>query len=165
MQRQKTFTKAFGQFRTERITLSGVIAELLSSPNGDGLHLLPKVDLITLIDTVQEVSSRYCVLRILYIDVFKLIDANDPNRRLLERRLKRLVLKSGVFPSNLFVHGAKRVGRNAVAGGGFADIWQGKLLDGTIAALKVLCLFKNTEEERARTNKVCTADKLTSSYT
>ena len=78
--------------------------------------------------------------------------------------MRSIVLSTGEFPSSLILRDVSRLSLYPILGGGFADIWQGKLSDGSIAALKVLRLFKNTEEEKTRTNKVCTADKLTSSY-
>ena len=75
--------------------------------------------------------------------------------------MRRMVLKTGQFPRILILDDITRLSPYPILGGGFADIWQGKLSDGTKVALKVLRLFSNTEEEKARINKVSSANILT----
>ena len=74
--------------------------------------------------------------------------------------MRRMVLKTGQFPRILILDDIARLSSYPILGGGFADIWQGKLSDGTKVALKVLRLFSNTEEEKARINKVGSTDIL-----
>ncbi len=68
------------------------------------------------------------------------------------RLLNKLVMKGATFPPRLIVRGISQVGANPVAGGGFADVWKGKL-KGKDVALKVLRIF-GSPEERAVTYKV-----------
>ncbi|KAJ7937894.1 kinase-like domain-containing protein, partial [Mycena leptocephala] len=45
-----------------------------------------------------------------------------------------------ILPPRIFIHALKRQGRNAVAGGGYADIWKGTVETETVC-LKVLRVF------------------------
>ena len=85
---------------------------------------------------------------------------NSCDRRLISSVMKKIVLNTGQFPRSLIVGGISCLSSYPILGGGFADIWQGRLIDGTVVALKVLRVFSNTEEEKARINKVCKADQL-----
>ena len=85
---------------------------------------------------------------------------NSCDRRLISSVMKKIVLNTGQFPRSLIVDGINCLSSYPILGGGFADIWQGRLIDGTVVALKVLRVFRNTEEEKARINKVCKADLL-----
>ena len=133
---------AFEKFHTERATLSKVIADSMRLVPGHDLDQLSEQELTSLLDTLQEVRTYLYQLGQLhsYACIYKLIEANDSNQRVFERHLRRLVLKHGKFPSTLFVRGVERIGKNAVTGGGFADIWRGKI-DNKIVALKVLRIF------------------------
>jgi len=73
----------------------------------------------------------------------------SPPYRLLERALRKMVNKTGVLPKYLFQYRVKRIGRNPIAGGGFADVWRGELR-GKVVALKVLRHFEQTEDARTR---------------
>ena len=66
-------------------------------------------------------------------------------------------MSTGEFPSSLILRDVSRLSSYPILGGGFADIWQGKLSDGSIVALKVLRFFNNTKKERVRLNKVSSA--------
>ena len=71
-----------------------------------------------------------------------------------------MISKTGKLPRILILDDIARLSSYPILGGGFADIWQGKLSDGTKVALKVLRLFSNTEEEKTRINKVGSTDIL-----
>ncbi|TDL23535.1 kinase-like protein [Rickenella mellea] len=57
-----------------------------------------------------------------------------------ERFLKKIVRTRDILPHYLFIHGVQKVGKNAIRGGGFADVWRGEL-EGNPVALKVLRIF------------------------
>ncbi|KAH8113199.1 kinase-like protein [Phellopilus nigrolimitatus] len=69
-----------------------------------------------------------------------LIDRQFESHRVLERFLQKLVNATGFLPKYLFLPGVKRVGDNPVTGGGFADVWKGKMGERHVA-LKVLRIF------------------------
>lgn len=64
--------------------------------------------------------------------------------------INKLVQKGGVLPPHLIVNGACRIGDDPIAGGGFADIWKGKIeaMPGTFVALKVLRIFGRPEDRK-----------------
>ncbi|KAF9071881.1 hypothetical protein BDP27DRAFT_1497696 [Rhodocollybia butyracea] len=64
--------------------------------------------------------------------------------------LRYLSSKFQLLPPSLIIHDVEKEGTNAVAGGGFADIWRGKV-KGRSVCLKVLRLFLE-QDERARMN-------------
>lgn len=57
----------------------------------------------------------------------------------------KLMKNKGVVPPDLIVHGVTRIGTSPEGGGGFADVWKGKVNSETIA-LKVLRLFGRPED-------------------
>lgn len=63
--------------------------------------------------------------------------------------------QKGEFPPSLFISGVRRIGDNPVGGGGFADIWRGRI-DGKagIMALKVLRMHDRSRGGQASL-KVC----------
>lgn len=73
----------------------------------------------------------------------------SPTYRLIERALRKIVNKTGKLPEYLFQNQVKRLGRNPITGGGFADVWRGDL-HGKVVALKVLRHFEQTEDARKR---------------
>ncbi|TDL15389.1 kinase-like protein [Rickenella mellea] len=75
-----------------------------------------------------------------------LVDGKCSGCRVFERVIFDLVSKTGILPSHLFICGARRVGRNPVIGGGFADVWRGELR-GEPVALKVLRIFQRGEAD------------------
>ncbi|TDL20654.1 kinase-like protein [Rickenella mellea] len=75
-----------------------------------------------------------------------LIDGKCSWHRVFERVIFYIVSKTGILPSRLFKCGARRVGRNPVIGGGFADVWRGEL-KGESVALKVLRIFQRGEAD------------------
>lgn len=72
---------------------------------------------------------------------------------MLIRLLHKLVSKGQTLPRGLLVTGVQRIGAHPVAGGGFADVWQG-VLRGAPVALKVLRVFGDPKE-RTATYQVC----------
>ena len=65
---------------------------------------------------------------------------------LLRRLLTTLSRKSQVLPNALFVEGVSCGDRNAINGGGYADIYRGEL-DGRVVALKRLRTFTSMSPE------------------
>ncbi|KIK59390.1 hypothetical protein GYMLUDRAFT_44736 [Collybiopsis luxurians FD-317 M1] len=61
-------------------------------------------------------------------------------RRRCLKALRLLAKTFGVLPNSFYVEEAVRVGRHAVSGGGFADIWRGRFNNGDVC-LKVLRIF------------------------
>lgn len=58
---------------------------------------------------------------------------------LRDKILFALAKLRGIVPSSLFVTGIYKTGKYPVAGGGFADVWKGKILGYSIdVALKIL---------------------------
>ena len=81
---------------------------------------------------------------------------NTPSSRCLEQFLKDIVRYTNHLPRYLFLGGIKRVGCNAVGGGGFSDVWRGDF-SGEIVALKVLRAYvdDNSPEAIGQVHKVC----------
>lgn len=58
------------------------------------------------------------------------------------------MIKEGILPDQLMVHGVEKLGDFAVAWGGYADIWKGTF-KGELVALKVLRLYGQPEDQKA----------------
>ncbi len=63
------------------------------------------------------------------------------------------MIKEGILPDQLMLRGVEKAGNNAVAWGGFADIWKGTFR-GELVALKVLRLYGQPENQKVLIN-VC----------
>ncbi|KAJ7572221.1 kinase-like domain-containing protein [Mycena floridula] len=80
-------------------------------------------------------------------------------RVLCLHHLKRLVHHDRIIPPSFFVHDAVPDGRGPVLGGGFADIWMGKLR-GKPVCLKVLRFYENPEDLGYRLFNKCRREAL-----
>ncbi|KAK0439169.1 kinase-like domain-containing protein [Armillaria borealis] len=80
----------------------------------------------------------------------ELDDASYPDeyRTACMKCLRALSKARGIVPSSLFLLDTTREGENPVTGGGFADIWKGRLRDKQVC-LKVLRVF-GTEDEKVK---------------
>ncbi|KAF8162035.1 kinase-like domain-containing protein [Mycena galopus ATCC 62051] len=68
---------------------------------------------------------------------------SERNKKLRRRCLagiQKIARSKEILPPSIFIRALKREGRNAVAGGGYADIWKGKVENKTVC-LKVLRVF------------------------
>ncbi|KAJ7852569.1 kinase-like domain-containing protein, partial [Mycena leptocephala] len=65
---------------------------------------------------------------------------NDKLRRRCQTGIQKIARSKEILPPRIFIHALKRQGRNAVAGGGYADIWKGTVENKTVC-LKVLRVF------------------------
>ncbi|TDL23005.1 kinase-like protein [Rickenella mellea] len=78
-------------------------------------------------------------------------ELTDTLRRSLARSIAHLARKTGCYPDCLLLDSVEKCGASAIAGGGFADIWQGNM--GSVpVALKALRIFKKKPQERALKN-------------
>ncbi|TDL16987.1 kinase-like protein, partial [Rickenella mellea] len=80
-----------------------------------------------------------------------LLDRNQPsceNNILLARAIARLSKRSGCYPDCLILSNVRRTREHPVAGGGFADVWQG-ISDGRPVALKALRIYAKPSREIA----------------
>lgn len=60
--------------------------------------------------------------------------------------LNKLVRKGRMLPSSILLEDVSPMGAMPVTAGGFADIWQGRVNNGTIVALKVLRIFNQVDD-------------------
>ncbi|KAJ7779397.1 kinase-like domain-containing protein [Mycena maculata] len=67
-------------------------------------------------------------------------EMNDEIRRRCLTGIQKIARSKEILPPRIFIHPLKRQGRNAVAGGGYADIWKGTVETETVC-LKVLRVF------------------------
>ncbi|KAF5382286.1 hypothetical protein D9757_008496 [Collybiopsis confluens] len=74
------------------------------------------------------------------IDFRKEENFTSQYRRRCLKALRLLAKTFGVLPNSFYAEEATRVGKNAVSGGGFADIWRGRHNNGDVC-LKVLRIF------------------------
>ncbi|SJK99362.1 uncharacterized protein ARMOST_02657 [Armillaria ostoyae] len=80
-------------------------------------------------------------------------DGQDYWRKCCTKRMLALVKKHGILPTSFSCLDARSEGSTAVWGGGFADIWKGRMGD-TLICIKVLRIFiDNGIKERARVIK------------
>ena len=77
-------------------------------------------------------------------------------RRSISFVLNKIVKDTGRFPTSYILKGVSCLTAFPILGGGFADVWQGNLLDGTLVALKALRIFANSKEDQERVRKVRT---------
>lgn len=66
------------------------------------------------------------------------------DRSRINRFLIGIVKDSGQLPSSIIINDVTRCGFNPVSGGGFADVWKGRL-GGIVVAMKVLRIFGEGE--------------------
>ncbi|TDL22584.1 kinase-like protein [Rickenella mellea] len=103
--------------------MCATLATVIQSEDRERLILLPLDELHSIMSMVQMFVDERCMWRVQF-----------------ERFLKKTVRTRDILPSYLFIPGVQRIGKNAVGGGGFADVWKGELA-GKIVALKVLRIF------------------------
>ena len=72
------------------------------------------------------------------------MDEDGYQGHLLERVLRSIVIYRGLLPSYLYISGVKRMSKNPVRCGGFADVWLGEAR-GQRLALKVLRIIGDCE--------------------
>ncbi|TDL20568.1 kinase-like protein [Rickenella mellea] len=110
--------------------LSDIVDEIINShAMRASIFSLPKVDVQQFMTVLQMLIGR-----------------DDSRRRLFERFVRTLVTHTGTFPEDLFVAGAKRVGKNPHSGGGFADVWRGESR-GRPVAMKVLRIYQCSKSQ------------------
>lgn len=83
----------------------------------------------------------------------QLVNRNGKHHRSFERLLRKLIDKSCQLPSSLLIEGVKREGKNPHSGGGFADVWTGRLNEHKVA-LKALRIFGMDEEMKREIEQV-----------
>ncbi|KAH8110411.1 kinase-like protein [Phellopilus nigrolimitatus] len=89
------------------------------------------------------------------MDVLQLASNNQfESCRVLERFLQKLVNVTGFLPKFLFLSNIKRVGKNPITGGGFADVWKGSM-GGNLVALKVLRNFGLSDSKHDHHQDFC----------
>ncbi|KAL0573288.1 hypothetical protein V5O48_008671 [Marasmius crinis-equi] len=67
-------------------------------------------------------------------------DTEDKLRSSILRMMLRLSKKSGLCPKCLVIKNVKKLGEHPVGGGGFGDVWKGKI-DGQVVCLKVVKVY------------------------
>ncbi|KAJ7870518.1 kinase-like domain-containing protein [Mycena leptocephala] len=67
-------------------------------------------------------------------------EMNDKLRRRCLAGIQKIARSKEILPPSIFIRALKRKGKNAVAGGGYADIWKGTVGNETVC-LKVLRVF------------------------
>lgn len=124
------------------------------------LEKCPMENLITIIRDEYSPAGRTCIIDLLHeVAIFADLPSLFPSRlflqmlqfenklkyrRKLDRLLTRVVKETGQIPSLMIIRDVTRNGSNPVAGGGFADVWNG--MRGNIdVALKVLRMFGEGE--------------------
>ncbi|KAH8832435.1 hypothetical protein DL96DRAFT_655532 [Flagelloscypha sp. PMI_526] len=80
-----------------------------------------------------------CVLQIMQWELDNCFD-DRKYRNLCLHLMRKLAKAQGVLPLELYIRNAVREGNHPITGGGFADIWQGRIGD-TRVCLKVLRIF------------------------
>ncbi|KAK0449321.1 kinase-like domain-containing protein [Armillaria borealis] len=96
-------------------------------------------------------------VEIMVMDVLQqeLDDARpDGCRTACMKCLRTLSKARNIVPSSFYSQGVTREGTNPVGGGGFADIWKGRLLD-TQVCLKVLRLFTTGKDREKLLREFC----------
>lgn len=81
-------------------------------------------------------------------------DTEEIIRYNLTITLYRIVSATGQLPHSFVLEGVECLTKFPILGGGFADIWRGRLKDGQLVALKVLRLYACSEEEKEKVHKV-----------
>ncbi|KAJ7596241.1 kinase-like domain-containing protein [Mycena floridula] len=74
-------------------------------------------------------------------------------RRCLQT-LQRLAKQHGILPPSILIHNVSRISMDPVAGGGFAEVYQGSL-HGNLVCLKRLRFFTQTLDMREKVKKDC----------
>ncbi|TDL20571.1 kinase-like protein [Rickenella mellea] len=98
------------------------------------------VDLSAFVErTISSTASRPIIMSLSEPEVQQF--ASVLRMRMFERFIRTLVKHTNIFPEYLFVAKAKRAGKNPYSGGGFADVWRGKL-KGKPIAMKVLRMYQ-----------------------
>ncbi|KAJ7598719.1 kinase-like domain-containing protein [Mycena floridula] len=75
------------------------------------------------------------------------------------RHLRRLALQKGILPPSFFLHDVIRDGLHPVSGGGFADVYKGKL-NGDVVCLKALRFFVERSEMAQKLLNDCCREAL-----
>ncbi len=131
-----------------------VIVQMATSPLArDSILELHGNSLLNMLSLLQGVSHGSFFLMIFsnltaLNKCLQLVDRKCTNYRFLERLMIKLMRNKGVVPPELLVQGVIRLGTSPEGGGGFADVWKGRL-SGKIVALKVLRLFGRPEHRAA----------------
>ena len=60
----------------------------------------------------------------------------------------RLSKTSGMYPQCLQIENVQQIGEHPVAGGGFGDVWKGRLGGGGLVCLKVIRAYEATDVGR-----------------
>ncbi|KAJ7598118.1 hypothetical protein C8J56DRAFT_1020152 [Mycena floridula] len=103
-------------------------------------------------------ASWACALTELLQNEIK-YSADTAYKAMCMRHLQRLTKRFGILPPSFFVHDVFREGTHAVAGGGFADVYEG-ILDGSPVCLKVLRFFTRSSGMREKLLKNCCREAL-----
>ncbi|TDL20548.1 kinase-like protein [Rickenella mellea] len=67
-------------------------------------------------------------------------------KRKFDRFVKDLMVETGILPRGLTITNARRVDKDPISGGGFADVWRGELW-GKPVAMKVLRIFQGGKND------------------
>ncbi|TDL15027.1 kinase-like protein [Rickenella mellea] len=127
---------------------------IMPNPTGCSLSSLLRCDeediasvvFILLRDGVQnrQLMTSYVERPVEFINLLQMIlDQNHgskADRILVSRTLARVAKRYATYPDSLLIHNVHLLGTHPVAGGGFADIWKGRL-GGQAMALKAFRIF------------------------
>ncbi|TDL22512.1 kinase-like protein [Rickenella mellea] len=110
--------------------LPGLVEQtMLSSELRESFYMLDPLSIRRFQAFLRKLMSDYCT-----------------RTRLFESFIRKLVARTGVLPDHLFLEGVRRIGKNPLIGGGFADVWRGEC-NGEPVALKVLRVFQRGKLE------------------